>query len=143
MMDGELLFSDTQALTTTADSTNVVDLGAGIDHTNTATVLNAGESMKQQILNVVVTTAFAGGTNVQIALQDSADDSTFAATDPVIASGTITTANLTAGVVLLRVAIPPELRRYLKLVYTISGTHTAGAVSAWIGPTGQGGVFAT
>jgi hypothetical protein len=131
-------FSDGQALTTTADSTDNVDFGAGIDHLGNATTLDLGESARHSWLNVTVVTAFAGGTSVQIALQDSADDSSFAATNPVIATPAVAAATLVAGYVVMRLPLPPDLRRYLKLVYTIVGTFTAGAVDAWIGPAGQG-----
>lgn len=137
IQDAELILSDDQALVATADSTNTIDLGAGIDHLNSAIVLNAGESMRHQFLNVLVTTSFAAATSYQFALQDSADDSSFAATE--IITPAIVIATLIAGYVVLRTPIPSNIRRYIKMVYTEAGsTENAGTVSAWIGPAGQG-----
>lgn len=137
IQDATLILSDEQALVATADSQNTIDLGAGVNHLNTAIALNAGESMRHQFLNVIVTVAFTDATNYIFALQDSTDDSTFAATEiitPAIAIGT-----LVIGYVVLRTPIPSNIRRYVKMVYTESGsTETAGTVSAWIGPAGQG-----
>ncbi|MAE50080.1 hypothetical protein CMI48_04620, partial [Candidatus Pacearchaeota archaeon] len=63
ILDKENLYSDDQALTTTADSTNVLDLG----------VANRGPGNPMLIL-IQVTTTFAGGTDVTIDLET--DDNT-------------------------------------------------------------------
>ena len=137
IQDAELILSDEQALVATADSESSVDLGAGIDHLGNATVLNAGESMRQQFLNVIVVTAFNAATSYVFALHDSADDSSFAITE--ITTPAIVIATLVAGYVVLRIPIPSNVRRYVKMVYTEAGsTEDEGVVSAWIGPACQG-----
>lgn len=128
MIDKDTILSDSQALTTTADSETVLDLGALVDDRGTALVDKFGIVLGNLILDVSVVTAFAGGTNIQTSLHDSADDSTFATTEIVTAD--IVTASLVAGYKILSMPLPKAIKRYIKLVYTISGTYTAGAVHA-------------
>lgn len=116
-LDALLRLSDKQAITTTAASTNVVDtrdndIGAG----------------RPLYLVLHVVEAFAGGTSLAVALQDSANNSTFA---DVVASPAIALANLTLGKKVV-LGLPPGLRRYLRANYTVSGTFSAGKVTAHI-----------
>jgi len=136
--DLKLVLSDAQAETTAAahDSDNVVDMGAGYNEWGTATIADYGETNKMW-LNVKVNTLFATSASgtLAVALQDSADNSSFAAVSPALGCPATAAASLTAGLSLLRVPLPNGLRRYVKLVYTIAvGAMTAGAVDAWIGP---------
>jgi hypothetical protein len=136
--DAILEFSDGQALTSqgAVDSTNVIDLNAGVDGLGSAKQSNPGESGKIWLF-VRVTTLFtsAGAATLATKLQDSADNVTFADTE--LETGAIALATLVAGYSIFRVAIPAELRRYLKLVYTVAGADfTAGAVDAWLGHGG-------
>ena len=117
--DRELTFSNDQAVTTgTQVSTDVVDTGvAGI---------NINTNRELQIF-VSVTTAFAGGTNLTVNLVESA--SSDLSTPTVLAtSGAIAEANLTAGAVLLRTAVPRTSKRYLGLQFVSTGTHSAGTI---------------
>lgn len=118
IFDEKLLFSKDQALTTTAASTDVLDM-------ENRTKVGRGKPLR---VVVVVTEDFDGGTNLDIALQDSADDSSFA---NVATTGATLTASLTAGKT-FEFKLPSEIRRYLRLNYTITGTHTAGKVYAGI-----------
>ena len=113
------LFSDAQAVTATAVSTNVIDLGSP----------DAGEGNPIDV-NVEVGTAFAGLTSVQVALQDSADGSTFA---DVFTSRVFVLAELAAnGKPLFRIPLPssPNVRRYVRLNYIVVGTGTAGTFNS-------------
>lgn len=136
--DLQLVFSDGQAETTQAahDSDTKLDMGTGFNEWGTATIADYGETNKMW-LHVRVSTAWttsASGT-LAVALQDSADNSSFAAVTPALGSAATAAATLVAGYSILRVPLPHGLRRYLKLVYTIgTGAMTAGAVDAWIGP---------
>ncbi len=127
MTDDKLIFSDDQALTVTADSTSTLDLGALTDDRGVA-LSEFGPEGNKIMLDVLINVAFAGGTNVAFKLQDSADDSTFADTQILVAA--IAAATLVAGYRVMRIALPPDVQRYVKMVYTITGTHTAGKVNA-------------
>ena len=124
MNDDKLFFSDKQSLvkgsTGDIDSTNVIDFAA----------VKPDPGMGRSVfLNIVVTTAVAGGT-INFVLKDSADNSTYAA---VYETGAIAASSLTAGKKVIRVALPEGLRRYLKMTYTVgTAATTAGAGSAWL-----------
>lgn len=135
--DAILEFSEGQAITTgAANSTNVIDLNAGTDGLGSAKQSNPGESGKIWLFVRVTTLFTSGGAGtLAVKLQDSADNVTFADTE--IETGAIALATLVAGYSIIRVAIPAELRRYLKLVYTVATADmTAGAVDAWLGHGG-------
>ena len=136
IQDKLLILSDGQAETTQAahDSDNVIDLYIGTDELGNAVASNPGEG-GQLWLNVVVGTAFTTGSSatLAVALQDSADNSSWAAVSPTVGVAATAAASLTAGTVLIRQPLHPNLARYIKLVYTIgTGTMTAGAIDAWI-----------
>ena len=120
-IDQNLVLSDAQAVTTTAVSTKSID---------TITALrNIGSGNQIEVL-VAVGTAFtaAGAATMTIALQDSADNTTFA---DVLVSPAIAVASLAAGFEALRVRVPATTRRYIALNYTIAtGPMTAGALTA-------------
>lgn len=124
MNDDKLFFSDKQSLvkgsTGDIDSTNVIDFAA----------VKPDPGMGRSVfLNIVVTTAVAGGT-INFVLKDSADNSTYAA---VYETGAIAASSLTAGKKVIRMALPEGVRRYLKMVYTVgTAATTAGAGSAWL-----------
>lgn len=117
--DRQLIFSLNQAITTgTQLSTDVYDTGAANININTNRELQ---------VYVAVTTAFAGGTSLNVNLIQSAT-SNMASPDVLASSGVTVTASLTRGAVLLRLAIPRTSKRYLALQYVTVGTHTAGNV---------------
>ncbi len=116
-------FSQNQAITTTAVSTNVIDLGAPRD-------IGPGEFPLQ--IQCYVTTGFAGGTSLQVQAQGSVDNSTWTT---YVESAAIVTAALTAGAKLLAISWPHRgpgaaLPRYIRLNYVVVGTMTAGAVTS-------------
>lgn len=117
--DRELTFSNDQAVTTgTQVSTDKVDTGvAGI---------NINTNRELQIF-VSVTTAFTGGTSLNVNLVESASADLSSPT-VLASSGVITEANLTAGKVLLRTGVPRTSKRYLGLQFVTVGTHTAGTI---------------
>lgn len=117
--DRQMTFSNGQAVTTgTQLSTDVYDTGAAGININTNRELQ---------VYVAVTTAFAGGTNLTVNLIQSAAENM--GTPTVLASsGVVTTANLTRGAVLLRLAVPRTSQRYLALQFVSVGTHSAGNI---------------
>lgn len=121
--DKFLRVSDAQAVTTTAVSTDKIDLSV-------AREIGEGDDL---FMVFSVGTAFAGGTsiNFQVTVADDAALSTNATT--IGMSGVILTAALTASsqqVVRLNPQIASLGRRYLGATYTVVGTMSAGTVTA-------------
>ena len=120
--DKLLRVSEDQALTTTAFSTNTIDLGVARD-------VGEGTAL---YMNFAVTTALANGTSVQFEVVSSANANL--GTPTVIgSSNAILTAALTVGknvVVRINPDIAGKGQRYLGARYTIAGTFNAGKVTA-------------
>ena len=117
ILDANLLFSDGQKITSTATS-DVVDLTA------------PGDAVGQElIIRAVVGEKFTGLTSLQIKIQTSADNSAW---EDVLLTPAIAAAKLTAGAEILAVRVPKGLKRYNRLNYTVSGTATAGTLTAFM-----------
>ena len=121
--DKLLRVSTDQAVTTTAVSTDTVDLSIARD-------MGEGGDL---YMNFAMTEAFAGGTstNFEIIIADNAALSSNVVV--IGASGAIVTASLTLGTN-VAVRLNPQIaslgKRYLGARYTVSGTNTAGKVIA-------------
>lgn len=126
ILDSTNLFSNQQAVTATANSTNVIDL-------TTARDLGPGREANVFIA-VTQDAAAAGAATVQFALV--AADSADLATNPVVLLQTdaVGKAALTAGTQVLRAAVPTSRshgKRYLGITYTVAtGPLTAGKFTA-------------
>lgn len=121
-IDKALQVSNEQTVTTTAASSDVIDLG----QTNPNLGLNDHTS-----LAITVDTAVTadGAATVTFSLQDSADNSSFA---DVVATAAIGKATLVAGAQIV-LPMPTKLRRYVRVYYTVAtGPLTAGKFSAQI-----------
>lgn len=125
LIDTQMQFCEDQALTTTADATNVIDLQAAKRE------LGDGEPVW---LVIDVGTALASGTSVNFGLYT--DDNAAMSSDTLLyQTGVLTTAAINA---LGRIAIPlgiisTAFERYLSLTFTIVGTYNAGTITAWLG----------
>ena len=125
ILDALLELSDAQAVTASAASTNVIDLTA----TN-ANIGRGGEPLYLQVVCNVTADSSGDAATLDIALQDSADNSSFA---NVAASVQYAQASVTAGTILFTIALPPTLRRYIRVYYTVGTENfTAGAFDAFI-----------
>jgi hypothetical protein len=120
--DALLRVSNAQAVTTTAVSTDTVDLGTARD-------IGAGENL---YMNFTVGTAFAGGTSTEFQVIGSASADL---SSPTVlgSSGAIATAGLTAGkraAVRVNPVIGSNGLRYFGARYVVVGTNSAGTVTA-------------
>lgn len=135
MLSAEQLFSDSQALTATGVSTNIIDLGA------TGTVIGAPAALVRDIgkgnpIPIIVNLdVAAGGTTPTLDITVEIDT-----TDAFASATTVATAKQVAGgaagdSVYLDVYLPEGTNeRYLRLNYTLGGTTptytlTAGVVA--------------
>lgn len=119
ILDADLLFSKEQAVTSSAAST-ALDLQA------------PGDAVGQELtIHTLVTTSFAGLTSLQVKLQTSKDNSAW---EDVLMTPAITLASgkLKAGSDIFKVRVPGGLDRYVRLYYTVSGTASAGKVTAFM-----------
>ena len=117
-----LRVSEDQAVTSTAVSTNTVDLGVARD-------MGEGTAL---YMNFALTEAFANGTSITFEIITSASDNLGSPT-VIGSSATIATAALTLGkniVVRLNPDIAGKGQRYLGARYTVVGTMNAGKVTA-------------
>lgn len=117
ILDANLVFSQEQKITTTAES-KAVDFQ------------EPGDAVGQELtIRAVVSEAFAGGTSVQFVLQTSADSSAW---EDVIMTPAIPTARLTRGAEAFRVRTPNGLKRYARMRYVASGSFSAGKITAFM-----------
>ena len=130
ILDAQNLFSTAQALTATAASTNVIDLGVARD------IGTTGFAPAPSVVAQVITAMLSGGSStLTITVQGSTDNSTF---DDMVSTRAIPKASLTAGA-LFSVKMPPlqigqSLPRYLRLNYTVgTANFTDGTITAWLG----------
>lgn len=126
-------FSDAQAVTVSAASTNVVDLGA------------AGKvEAKPFYLHIKVPTTVTadGAATVTFALQTD-DNESFSSATALWTSAAIGKASLVAGYEVIRLALNGlALKQYLRVYYTVAtGPLTAGAFDAFLSFDGDTNEF--
>lgn len=124
MYDKLNTFGTDQAVTTTAASTDIIDLGAVRDIGN-------GEPLELVIL-VTETVTASGAATVTFTLETD-DNAGFSSTFVLASSSAIGKAALTAGTEVLRVKVPLDAERYLRTNYTVAtGPLTAGKFTAFL-----------
>ena len=120
--DSLLRVSEDQAVTSTAYSTNTIDLSAARD-------VGEGTTL---YMNFALTEAFANGTNITFEVVTSANANLSSPT-VIGSSDAILTAALTVGknvVVRINPDIAGKGKRYLGARYVVTGTMNAGKVTA-------------
>ena len=126
IQDKKLMFSDSQELRSTADSTNILDLGAHGDDIQRELTLfvqfrGAVDSAGESTLIIQL--------NTDDALNAGGDD--LAADNTLWTSASIAKTDLTDGAMLVKMPLPPGIQRYLRLKYTVGTANlTAGAIDA-------------
>ena len=127
IIDKFLQVSSAQVITATAVSTDVIDAGA----TKNAAIGRDLGGGTQLFLEVTVGATFtaAGAGTLTIALQDSADNATFA---DVLTTPALALAALTAGQ-RFYIPLPAKMRRYIRANYAVAtGPMLTGNVSAQV-----------
>nr|WP_154927529.1 hypothetical protein [Pantoea agglomerans] len=125
-LDKLLMFSEAQAVTASAASTDVIDLGP-IDGTRRD--IGVGYPL-ELFVNVNTTAAAAGAATVNIQLQTSPDNSTWTT---LTSTGDLALSALTAGKRVMSQKVPQGVQRYLRVNYVVgTGPLTAGAFTAGI-----------
>jgi hypothetical protein len=133
IFDKQGLFSDAQAITASAASSNVIDLGTTGTPVGGAAALSRdmGRSMVPILIQVVED--FATLTSLKVAVQvDTVEN--FASPETVLESEAIPVADLVAGYIFNIDKLPRRTdQRYVRLYYTVAGSNaTAGKVTAGV-----------
>lgn len=133
IFSAQQLFSDDQAVTATAISENVIDLGVAEAPYGAQAALHqdVGKGTPVPIL-AQVTEDFATLTSLTVTIEASANADLSSST--VLSSQTILAADLVAGTQMFVQVLPTGAdQRYLGLRYTVAGTNaTAGTITAGI-----------
>ncbi|ROU17797.1 hypothetical protein EB837_02965 [Kluyvera ascorbata] len=126
ILDKLLMFSEKQAVTASAASTDVIDLGP-IDGTRR----DIGVGYPLEFWATVDTTATAAGAaTLNVQLQTSPDNSTWTT---IYDSSALALSSLTVGKRLLSTKVPSGVQRYLRVNYSVgTGPLTAGAFTSGI-----------
>lgn len=130
LFDKQSLFSDNQAITATAVSENVVCLAKG-----PLKDVALGNPLP---LAILVTEAFAGLTNLTVTIE-TATDKEFSDATVLATTGAIAAADLVAGYTFPINFIPKGNKGYMRAKYTVSGTATAGKITAGVVASNGGG----
>ncbi len=122
LIDSRLEFSDGQALTASAASTNIVDLGQDRD-------IGPGRTL-YLVLSVDVAADY-GNADETYAVALQTDSAAAFSSATTLVSRTIAAAELAAG---SQHVIPVTLtnERYLRVYYTLGGTSPSVTVNAWL-----------
>ena len=112
MLDKDTLFSDEQAITATAVSTNVVDLGAN---------RNIGVGEPVALMHRVVED-FDNLDNLDIEIQ-TANNEAFNDGNETLLTTTLALADLVAGATSPIITLPRGVKRFLRLRYVVDGSN--------------------
>ncbi|MCW5737803.1 MAG: hypothetical protein KIS73_27025 [Enhydrobacter sp.] len=124
IVDNNLYMSDAQALTAAAASTKSLDMATALRNVGSGEPIELVVAVKSALL------ASGGAANLTVALQDSADNSSFTT---VVTGPAVAKASLVAGFELLRIRLPAGLRRYIQVYYTPdTNDFTSGTVDAFL-----------
>lgn len=119
LLDQNAMMSDKQAVTASAASENIIDLGA------------AGNAVPGALFAVCRTDeAFSGVTQLKVSLQTD-DSSAFSAAEELMTASFVQ-ADLQGTKNLFALALPNGAKRFLRAYYTVTGSGTAGKLSCFL-----------
>ncbi len=119
ILDLEAILSDDQAITSTVDSTNIIELPK-----------RSYEGQPMRLL-IQVTTDFTGATSIAFDLETDALAAFGSPTD-IATVALVVTATLVAGYTINIPFMPKSNEEFIRLEYTVDGTMTAGNITAGI-----------
>lgn len=127
ILDGQNLYSDAQALTTTAASTNLIDHGADRN-------LGIGEPMSL-VITIDVAADATNSDETYVAQLQTDDNSSFSSATSV--GGAITITRGTAAGTKFVMAVPADttFERYSRVNYTLGGTTPTVTLTAFLQPS--------
>lgn len=131
IIDAQQLYSDAQALTATAVSTNLID--HGIDRN-----IGIGEPLAVVVIVDVALDRTTGDETYTVTLQTD-DNAAFSSATTV--AGPVSMTTYAAGTKFV-IAVPPDTvtERFTRLNYTLGGTTPTGTVTAFLQPLRMVGV---
>ena len=135
IIDTQALFSDDQAVTATAVSSNIIDLGATGTVVGGSSALgrDIGKGTPIELLIQWTAAATAAGAATGTVDLETDDNSSFSSATTLATTGAIGKATLVAGHQMKIHYMPRGAERYIRLNYTVAtGPLTAGAVTAGI-----------
>lgn len=136
LLDENTLFSEDQAVTASAASTNYMDLGASATPPGAPAALGNKIGGGNDIpLVISVTEDFATLTSLTVTIEVD-DNTSFSSARTVASTGAIPVAELVAGYITSLTVLPHTIdERYMRLYYTVGGSNaTAGKVNASLTP---------
>jgi len=141
LFDAQNTFSDAQAITTSAPSTNIIDFGAPGKPIGAAAAIrkDLGRGMRVNLrVQMVEAVLAAGAATLTVDLQTD-DNPSFSSPKTVWTSGAIGKAALVAGYVFPIDSFPRGTdERYARLNYTVAtGPLTAGKITAGVVAAGE------
>lgn len=123
LIDVQALFSDDQAITTTASSTNVYDFGT--------TGYGKGEGVRRAKILCQVTEAFGAASGTPTLTVSVRTGATASPSTVLLSTDAIAMASLVAGYQFtVEVPVPRKHVRYMDLNYTASAAFNAGKITA-------------
>jgi hypothetical protein len=125
-VDAQLMYSDAQALTATAVSTNIVDHGADRD-------MGTGEPLAVVVLVDVALDGTTGDETYAVQVQTD-DNSSFSSASSVGGSVSLTRGAAAGTKYVIPLPADTAIERYTRLNYTLGGTSPTGTVTAYLTP---------
>jgi hypothetical protein len=127
ILDAQCQFSDSQALTATAASTNIIDLGADRN-------IGIGEPMSV-IVNVEVALDDTNGDETYAIAVQADDNSGFSSAIEVAAASVVTRGDAAGTQYVIPLPADYATEQYLRVYFTLGGTTPTGTVSAYLVPS--------
>lgn len=118
ILDEQALFSDKQAVTADAASSNLIKVGGNIAKGTPVEVL------------CQVMEEFTGLTSLEVKIQTCDTENGVYA--DIASSGAIAVANLVAGYRFSLKFLPNGVKKFIRLYYDVTGTGTAGTITAGV-----------